>query len=110
LARRVLADDPRQVKRVIMVTDGEPTSHLVHGRSVFHWPPVPETLEVTLREAMRLARLGIELDVFLLEDEPGLVAFSERLAQLTGGEVVRMSAEEVGRTVVSGYGRWGAPH
>jgi uncharacterized protein with von Willebrand factor type A (vWA) domain len=109
LARRVLADDPRQVKRVIMVTDGEPTSHLVHGRSVFHWPPVPETLEVTLREAMRLARLGIELDVFLLEDEPGLVAFSERLAQLTGGEVVRMSAEEVGRTVVSGYGRWGVP-
>ena len=107
LARRVLADDPRQVKRVIMVTDGEPTSHLVHGRSVFHWPPVPETLEVTLREAMRLARLGIELDVFLLEDEPGLVAFSERLAQLTGGEVVRMSAEDVGRTVVSGYGRWG---
>ena len=106
LARRVLADDPRPVKRVVMVTDGEPTSHLVHGRSVFHWPPVPETLEFTLREAMRLARLGIELDVFLLEDEPGLVAFSERLAQLTGGEVVRMSAEEVGRTVVGGYGAW----
>ncbi len=110
LARRVLADDPRPVKRVVMVTDGEPTSHLVHGRSVFHWPPVPETLEVTLREAMRLARLGIELDVFLLEDEPGLVAFSERLAQLTGGEVVRMSAEEVGRTVVGGYGGWGPAH
>ena len=105
LARRVLADDPRPVKRVIMVTDGEPTSHLVDGRSVFHWPPVAETLEVTLREAMRLARLQIELDIFLLEDEPGLVAFAERLAQLTGGEVVRMNAEDVGRTVVGGYGR-----
>jgi uncharacterized protein with von Willebrand factor type A (vWA) domain len=94
---------------VIMVTDGEPTSHLVEGRSVFHWPPVPETLEVTLREAMRLARLDIELDIFLLEDAPGLVAFAERLAALTGGEVVRMSAEEVGRTVVGGYGRWSEP-
>jgi uncharacterized protein with von Willebrand factor type A (vWA) domain len=105
LARRVLADDPRPVKRVVMVTDGEPTAHLVDGVSVFHWPPVPETLESTLREAMRLARAGIELDVFLLEDAPGLLAFAERLAQLTGGEVVRMSAEEVGRTVVGGYGR-----
>jgi uncharacterized protein with von Willebrand factor type A (vWA) domain len=103
LARRVLADDPRPVKRVVMVTDGEPTAHLVEGRSVFNWPPVPETLEATLREAMRLARAGIELDVFLLEDDPGLVAFSERLAQLTGGVVVRMTAEEVGHTVVTGY-------
>jgi uncharacterized protein with von Willebrand factor type A (vWA) domain len=105
LARRVLADDPRPVKRVVMVTDGEPTAHLVDGVSVFNWPPIPETLEATLREAMRLARAGIELDVFLLEDAPGLIAFAERLAQLTGGEVVRMSAEEAGRTVIGGYGR-----
>ena len=103
LARRVLADDPRPVKRVVMVTDGEPTAHLVDGRAVFHWPPVPETLEATLREAMRLARAGIELDVFLLEDAPGLVAFAQRLADLTGGEVVRMDAEAVGRAVVAGY-------
>ena len=104
LARRVLADDPRPVKRVVMVTDGEPTAHLVDGRSMFNWPPVPETLEATLREGMRLARAGIELDVFLLEDAPGLVAFAERLAALTGGEVTRMTAEQVGRTVVGGYG------
>ncbi|WP_052668245.1 hypothetical protein [Nitriliruptor alkaliphilus] len=103
LARRVLADDPRPVKRVVMVTDGEPTAHLVDGRSIFNWPPVPETLEATLREAMRLARSDIELDVFLLEDAPGLLAFAERLAGLTGGEVFRMTADEVGRTVVSGY-------
>jgi uncharacterized protein with von Willebrand factor type A (vWA) domain len=107
LARRVLADDPRPVKRVVMVTDGEPTAHLVEGRSVFHWPPVAETLEATLREAMRLARLGIELDVFLLEDDPGLVAFAERLAAITGGEVTRMSAEDAGRTVIGGYGAAG---
>jgi uncharacterized protein with von Willebrand factor type A (vWA) domain len=103
LARRVLADDPRPVKRVVMVTDGEPTAHLVDGHSIFNWPPVPETLEATLREGMRLARAGIELDIFLLEDAPGLVAFAERLAAITGGEVTQMSAEEVGRTVVTGY-------
>jgi uncharacterized protein with von Willebrand factor type A (vWA) domain len=99
------------VKRVIMVTDGEPTAHLVDGRSVFNWPPIPETLEATLREGMRLSRSGIELDIFLLEDAPGLVAFAQRLAKMTGGTVTQMSAEEVGRTVVGGYdgasgGRW----
>jgi len=103
LARRLLANDPRPVKQVIMVTDGEPTAHLVGSEAVFNWPPVPETLEATLREAMRLARSGIALNIFLLEDAPGLVAFAERLAALTGGTVFQMSAEEVGRTVVSGY-------
>ena len=103
LARRLLADDPREVKQVIMVTDGEPTAHLVGDQAVFNWPPVPETLETTLREAMRLARMGISLNIFLLEDAPGLVAFAERLVQLTGGQVVRMSAEEAGRTVLHDY-------
>jgi uncharacterized protein with von Willebrand factor type A (vWA) domain len=103
LARRLLADDPRPVKQVVMVTDGEPTAHLEGDQAIFNWPPIPITLEKTLREAMRLARMGIALNIFLLEDAPGLVAFAERLADLTGGEVFRMSAEEVGRTVVTGY-------
>lgn len=104
LARRLLVHDTRPIKRVIMVTDGEPTAHLVDGETVFNWPPIPETLEATLREAMRLARSNIELDVFLLEDEPGLIAFAERLADVTGGEVVRMDAESAGRRVVTSYG------
>ena len=103
LARRLLADDPREVKQVIMVTDGEPTAHLVGDEAVFNWPPVPETLETTLREAMRLARMGISLNIFLLEDAPGLVAFAQRLVDLTGGQVFQMSAEEVGRTVLHDY-------
>ena len=103
LARRVLADDPRPVRQVIMVTDGEPTAHLEDGQSVFNWPPVPETLEKTLREAMRLARMQISLNIFLLEDAPGLVAFAQRLAQVTDGQVFQMSAEEMGRFVVRGF-------
>lgn len=110
LARRVLAEDPRPVKQVVMVTDGEPTAHLEGSEAVFNWPTVPETLEATLREAMRLARSGISLSIFLLEDAPGLVAFAERLAHLTGGTVFgagggsALSADEVAEHVVGGYG------
>lgn len=104
LARRVLAEDPRPVKQVIMVTDGEPTAHLVDGESSFNWPPIPETLEATLREGMRLARSGVRLNIFLLEDAPGLVAFADRLVSLTGGQVVQMSAQETGESILSDYG------
>jgi uncharacterized protein with von Willebrand factor type A (vWA) domain len=103
LARRVLADDPRPVKQVIMVTDGEPTAHLEGDQAVFNWPPVPETLERTLREAMRLARSGIRLNIFLLEDAHGLVSFAERLAQLTDGQVFHLCGDDLGRHIVQGY-------
>lgn len=104
LARRLLSRDPRPVKQVIMVTDGEPTAHLDGDRALFNWPPVRETIVRTLQEALRLSRAGIAINVFLLEDEPGLVAFADRLAHLTGGQVLQVRGDELGRTVVSGYG------
>src|SRR5207247_3349356 len=48
LAGRVLANHPRATRQVIMVTDGEPTAHLVRGDEVFlSWPPVPDTIQKT---------------------------------------------------------------
>src|SRR6266536_3324700 len=87
LAGRLLAQHPRANKQVIMVTDGEPTAHLVGERVEFRWPPVPETIRMTLREAMRLARQDVTINVFMLEDTPGLSRFMDRLASLTGGRV-----------------------
>ncbi|MBW3561041.1 MAG: hypothetical protein KY437_00935 [Actinobacteria bacterium] len=105
LARRVLSDDPRPVKQVIMVTDGEPTAHLEGEHVSFNWPPVRETIVRTLREATRLSRSGISINVFLLEEEPGLVDFADRLAALTGGQVFQSRSDQVGRFVLRDYVR-----
>jgi uncharacterized protein with von Willebrand factor type A (vWA) domain len=103
LARRALAEDPRGIKQVIMVTDGEPTAHLERGYAMFNWPPVRKTFEKTLREAIRLARSNISINVFMLEDSPGLRAFTEKLARLTGGEVFRAESSEIGDRVIDNY-------
>jgi uncharacterized protein with von Willebrand factor type A (vWA) domain len=104
LANRVLGEGRAAVKQVIMVTDGEPTAHLdADGHAFFNWPPVRETLEKTLREAARLARSGIAINVFMLERSPGLVAFMDRLAKLTGGEVMSVGSDELEDSIVGGY-------
>lgn len=103
LARRMLADDPRPVKQVIMVTDGEPTAHLVGSQAIFNYPPIPETLHATLVEAKRLARAAISINIFLLEDAPGLVAFAERLSKLTGGEVFQLASADLGERILRDY-------
>ncbi|MBA2365877.1 MAG: hypothetical protein H0V77_05435 [Actinobacteria bacterium] len=106
LAHRLLSNDRSAVKQVIMVTDGEPTAHLdPDGSALFNWPPVPVTIERTLREAARLARSQIKINVFMLEETPGLVRFMDRLARLTGGQVFQAEAAGLGAAIVGGYGR-----
>jgi uncharacterized protein with von Willebrand factor type A (vWA) domain len=103
LAGRVLAEDPRSIKQVIMVTDGEPTAHLDDGYALFNWPPIPETIEKTLRQAMRLARSNISINVFMLDTSPGLEDFMARLSSITGGEIFRADSAEIGQTVIGSY-------
>ena len=103
LAGRVLAQHPRAARQVIMVTDGEPTAHLEGDQSFFSWPPVPETIRRTLAEAMRLARAGVTINVFMLEESQGLARFMERLARLTSGRVFLMSGESLGDFVLRDY-------
>ena len=62
------AASARRRKQVIMVTDGEPTAHLEGDQAFFSWPPVPETINLTLAEAMRLSKAGVTMNVFMLEE------------------------------------------
>ena len=104
LARRHL-DRHRDGEPVIMVvTDGEPTAHLSRdGRPEFAWPPLPETLAVTLAEVERVTRRGATINVFMLDEEPALVRFVEELARRNGGRVFSPRPEKLGEYVVSDY-------
>ncbi|HEY1331115.1 MAG TPA: hypothetical protein VGH10_06535 [Actinomycetota bacterium] len=105
LAGRLLAQHPRATKQVIMVTDGEPTAHLEGDEAFFSWPPVPETIQRTLQEGLRLSKAGVTINVFMLEDTPGLQGFMERLARLTNGRVFQTAGagEGLGEFVVRDY-------
>jgi uncharacterized protein with von Willebrand factor type A (vWA) domain len=105
LAGRLLAQHPRATRQVIMVTDGEPTAHLEGERARFAWPPIPKTIRLTLAEATKLSRSGVTLNVFMLEDSPGLIGFMERLAELTGGRVFLMDDRELGSFVLRDFVR-----
>jgi uncharacterized protein with von Willebrand factor type A (vWA) domain len=103
LANRLLSQHPRATRQVIMVTDGEPTAHLEGDQAFFSWPPVRETIDKTLTEAMRLSSSGVRLNIFMLEESDGLARFMERLAKLTRGRIFLMDDHRVGDFVVRDY-------
>ncbi len=104
LAGRFLGRHPDAEPVVLVVTDGEPTAHLTRGGwAEFCWPPLPETLELTMAEVERITRRGATINVFMLDDEPRLVDFVESIAQRNGGRVFSPDPSRLGEYVVSDY-------
>ena len=104
LAGRHLGKHPDSEPVVLVVTDGEPTAHLTRsGYAEFCWPPLPETLELTMAEVERVTRRGATINVFMLDDEPRLVEFVEHLAARNGGRVFSPDPDRLGEYVVSDY-------
>jgi uncharacterized protein with von Willebrand factor type A (vWA) domain len=104
LAGRHLDRHPEAEPVVLVVTDGEPTAHLEpDGYPIFDYPPDPRTLELTLTEVTRLTRRRATINVFMLDDDPRLVAFVDLLARLNGGRVFAPSPDRLGDFVVSDY-------
>jgi uncharacterized protein with von Willebrand factor type A (vWA) domain len=104
MAGRFLAGHPGSEPVVLVVTDGEPTAHLERdGQAWFDYPPMPRTLELTMAEVEKVTRRGATINVFMLEDDPRLVAFVEAMARRNGGRVFSPSADRLGEYVVSDY-------
>ena len=105
LARRMLAHQPG-TKQIILVTDGEPTAHIVPDGSPggydveFNYPPVPETLEVTLAEVLRCTRSDIVINTFLLDPDRSLAGFIEQLTRINRGRAFATSPGELGDYVL----------
>jgi uncharacterized protein with von Willebrand factor type A (vWA) domain len=104
LAGRHLRRHPGGEPVVLVVTDGEPTAHLVAGgEAVFRWPAAAETITATIAEVDELARAGTTINLFMLGEEPGLRRFVDAVARRCGGRVFTPEPGELGRYVIADY-------
>ncbi|MDQ3475019.1 MAG: hypothetical protein M3492_01400, partial [Actinomycetota bacterium] len=104
LARRFLARHRDSEPIVMIVTDGEPTAHLTaDGRAMFYWPPLPETIALTMTEVRRCTRLGAQINVFALDPDPSLIQFVDTLAREASGRLFQPDPAHLGEFVVADY-------
>jgi uncharacterized protein with von Willebrand factor type A (vWA) domain len=93
----------------LVVTDGEPTAHLLPGAGSadwwFMWPPDRETIELTVAEVDRLTRRGVPITWFRLGDDPRLERFLDAMARRNGGRVFAAEGDRLGDYVVTDYVR-----
>jgi len=104
LANRHFRKHPNAQPVLLIVTDGEPTSHLESGGQVwFSYPPHPVTIALSVRELENAMRLGAQTTFFRLGEDPGLARFIENMARRVDGKVVAPELDDLGVAVVESY-------
>ncbi|HSL09457.1 MAG TPA: VWA domain-containing protein [Pseudonocardiaceae bacterium] len=104
LAGRHLRRHPDAAQVLLVVTDGEPTAHLeADGEAIFSYPPLPQTLALTVREMDNLARNGTAVSIVMLGRDPRLAGFVHALARRCGGRVLDPGVDGLGAAVVGDY-------
>ncbi|ANH38433.1 hypothetical protein I601_2005 [Nocardioides dokdonensis FR1436] len=104
LANRHFRKHPNAQPVLLIVTDGEPTSHLEPGGEIyFSYPPHPLTVAYAVRELEASMRLGAQTTFFRLGEDPGLARFVEQMARRVDGRVVAPELDDLGAAVVGSY-------
>jgi uncharacterized protein with von Willebrand factor type A (vWA) domain len=103
MAEKKLSRHTQGTKQIIMVTDGEPTSHLENGRPVFAYPPTPATISKTLNAVRLCTRKDITINTFMLEQSYYLQAFVEQMTKINGGRVFYSTPDTLGEYLLVDY-------
>src|SRR3954449_1744224 len=104
LANRHFRKHPTAQPVLLIVTDGEPTSHLEpDGEVYFSYPPHPLTVAYAVRELDNAGRLGAQTTFFKLGEDPGLGRFIDQMARRVDGRVVAPELDDLGAAVVGSY-------
>jgi uncharacterized protein with von Willebrand factor type A (vWA) domain len=106
LARKFLTVQDTPNRQIVLITDGLPTAHFEDQHLFLLYPPDPRTEKATMAEALRCAREGITINIFLLNSynqSEEDVRFAYRMAESTKGRVFFTAGKELDRYVVHDY-------
>lgn len=100
LARKMLSTKDG-FKQILLVTDGEPTAHILEdGEVFFSYPPARETLHATLAEVKKCTKAGLVINSFVLDVNDQLRGFIDRLTDINRGRVFFTDSDRLGDFVL----------
>jgi len=105
LARRILAGQRKDMKQVIMITDGKPSAlTLPDGRVYVNSMGLdPAILQATYREVANCRRSGIMINTFMLARERSLVEFVKQVSAICRGKAYFTNTMTLGQFILMDF-------
>ncbi|HXE57771.1 MAG TPA: VWA domain-containing protein [Gemmatimonadales bacterium] len=105
LARRILTAQKKDMRQIIMITDGKPSAlTMPDGRIYVNSMGLdPTILKETFREVANCRRSGIMINTFMLARDRSLVDFVKRVAQICRGKAYFTNAMTLGQFILMDF-------
>jgi Ca-activated chloride channel family protein len=105
LARRILAGQAKDMRQIVMITDGKPSAITLPDGRIYKNPMGldPWVLGETFREVAACRRAGILINTFMLARDADLVAFVQKVTAMCRGKAYFTTPQTLGRYLLMDY-------
>ncbi|HWF09508.1 MAG TPA: hypothetical protein VG297_13655 [Bryobacteraceae bacterium] len=105
LAQRLLQQEKKDMKQIVMITDGKPSALTLEDgrtyRNAFGLDPL--VISRTLEEVNRCKKQGIIINTFMLASDYGLVNFVQKVTELCRGKAYFTTPHTLGQYLLMDY-------
>jgi len=105
LAQRLLAHQKKDMRQIVMITDGKPSALTLEDGQIYKnaFGLDPLVVSETLREVARCRRNGILINTFMLASDFGLVNFVQKVTQICRGKAYFTTPYTLGQYLLMDY-------
>jgi Ca-activated chloride channel homolog len=105
LARRLLLAQNKEMRQIVMITDGKPSAITLPDGRVYKNPMGLDqrVLRETFQEVAACRRSGILINTFMLARDPALVAFVNRVSEIARGKAYFTNTMTLGQYIMRDF-------
>jgi len=105
LAQRLLNQEKKDMKQIIMITDGKPSALTLDDGRIYKnaFGLDPLVISRTLEEVSRCKKQGILINTFMLASDYGLVQFVQKVTELCRGKAYFSTPYNLGQYLLMDY-------
>jgi Ca-activated chloride channel family protein len=105
LAQRILQQEKKDMKQIIMITDGKPSALTLDDGQIYKNPfgLDPLVISRTLEEVSRCKRAGILINTFMLAQDYGLISFVKKISEMCKGKAYFTTPYTLGQYLLMDY-------
>jgi Ca-activated chloride channel homolog len=105
LAQRILQKQHKDMKQIVMITDGKPSALTLEDGRIYKnaFGLDPLVVSETLQEVSKCKRAGILINTFMLASEYGLVQFVQKVTEMCRGKAYFTTPYTLGQYLLMDY-------
>ena len=105
LAQRLLSQEKKDMKQIVMITDGKPSALTLEDGRIYKnaFGLDPLVISQTLEEVARCKKQGILINTFMLASDYGLVQFIQKVTQMCRGKAYFTTPYTLGNYLLMDY-------